>query len=108
MSVLGIQELDITRMSRICFEALRLLCFLTVGLDEVRAWTVRDGSTAPQAAGAIHSDLERGFIRAEVIAYEDLTRVETMAKAREQGLLRTEGKDYRVRDGDILNIRFSV
>ncbi|HZI89547.1 MAG TPA: DUF933 domain-containing protein [Candidatus Polarisedimenticolia bacterium] len=108
MGVLGIEEPGLTRMIRICYEALGLLSFFTVGPDEVRAWTVRDGSTAPQAAGAIHSDLERGFIRAEVIAYEDLARVETMAKAREQGLLRTEGKDYRVRDGDILNIRFSV
>jgi len=108
MGVLGIEEPGLTRMIRFCYEALGLLSFFTVGPDEVRAWTVRDGSTAPQAAGAIHSDLERGFIRAEVIAYEDLVRVGTMAKAREQGLLRTEGKDYRVRDGDILNIRFSV
>jgi hypothetical protein len=108
MGVLGIEEPGLIRMIRICFEALGLLSFFTVGPDEVRAWTIRVGSTAPQAAGVIHSDLERGFIRAEVIAYEDLARVETMAKAREQGLLRTEGRDYRVRDGDILNIRFSV
>ncbi len=108
MGVLGIEEPGLTRMIRICYQALGLLSFFTVGPDEVRAWTVREGSTAPQAAGAIHSDLERGFIRAEVIAYDDLARVETMAKAREQGLLRTEGRDYRVRDGDILNIRFSV
>ena len=108
MSVLGIEEPGLTKMIRICFEALGLLSFFTVGQDEVRAWTVRDGSTAPQAAGAIHSDLERGFIRAEVIGYDDLARALTMAKAREQGLLRTEGRDYRVRDGDILNIRFSV
>ncbi|HXL14733.1 MAG TPA: DUF933 domain-containing protein [Methylomirabilota bacterium] len=108
MGVLGIEEPGLTRMIRICYGALGLLSFFTVGPDEVRAWTVRDGSTAPQAAGAIHSDLERGFIRAEVIAYVDLARVETMAKAREQGLLRTEGRDYKVRDGDILNIRFSV
>ncbi len=108
MGVLGIEEPGLTRMIRVCYEALGLLSFFTVGPDEVRAWTVREGSTAPQAAGAIHSDLERGFIRAEVIAYEDLARVETMAKAREQGLLRTEGRDYRVRDGDILNIRFGV
>jgi GTP-binding protein YchF len=108
MGVLGIEEPGLTRMIRICYEALGLLSFFTVGPDEVRAWTVREGSTAPQAAGAIHSDLERGFIRAEVIAYDDLVRVETMPKAREQGLLRTEGKDYKVRDGDILNIRFSV
>ncbi|HEY2925093.1 MAG TPA: DUF933 domain-containing protein [Candidatus Eisenbacteria bacterium] len=108
MGVLGIEEPGLTRMIRICFEALGLLSFFTVGPDEVRAWTIREGSTAPQAAGVIHSDLERGFIRAEVIAYDDLARVATMAKAREQGLLRTEGRDYRVRDGDILNIRFSV
>jgi GTP-binding protein YchF len=108
MGVLGIEEPGLTRMIRICYEALGLLSFFTVGPDEVRAWTIREGSTAPQAAGAIHSDLERGFIRAEVIAYDDLARVETMPKAREQGLLRTEGRDYRVRDGDILNIRFSV
>ena len=108
MGVLGIEEPGLTRMIRICYQALGLLSFFTVGPDEVRAWTVREGSTAPQAAGVIHSDLERGFIRAEVIGYDDLARVETMAKAREQGLLRTEGKDYRVRDGDILNIRFSV
>lgn len=108
MSMLGIEEPGLTRMIRICFEALGLLSFFTVGPDEVRAWTIRAGSTAPQAAGTIHSDLERGFIRAEVIAYEDLNRAETMAKAREQGLLRTEGRDYKVQDGDILNIRFSV
>ena len=108
MGVLGIDEPGLTRMIRICYEALGLLSFFTVGPDEVRAWTVREGSTAPQAAGAIHSDLERGFIRAEVIGYDDLAKAQTMAKAREQGLLRTEGRDYRVRDGDILNLRFSV
>ena len=108
MGVLAIEEPGLTRMIRICYEALGLLSFFTVGPDEVRAWTIRTGSTAPQAAGVIHSDLERGFIRAEVIAYDDLARAKTMAKAREQGLLRTEGRDYRVRDGDILNIRCSV
>src|SRR2546429_9844749 len=108
MSFLGIEEPGLTKMIGISFEALGLLSFFTVGQDEVRAWTVRDGSTAPQAAGAIHSDLERGFIRAEGIGYDDLARAQAMAKAREQGLLRTEGRDYRVRDGAILNIRFSV
>lgn len=108
MAVLGIEEPGLTRMIRICFEALGLLSFFTVGPDEVRAWILRTGSTAPQAAGVIHSDLERGFIRAEVIGYEALVKSGTMAKAREQGLLRTEGRDYRVQDGDILNIRFSV
>jgi len=108
MSVLGIEEPGLTRMIHVSYAALGLVSFFTVGPDEVRAWTVRDGASAPEAAGAIHSDLERGFIRAEVIAYEDLIGVGTMAKARERGLLRTEGRDYRVRDGDIVNIRFSV
>ncbi len=105
---LGLKESALTRFIRTAHGLLDLISFFTVGPDEVRAWTIRTGSTAPQAAGAIHSDLERGFIRAEVIAYDDLVRAQTMAKAREQGLLRTEGRDYRVRDGDILNIRFSV
>jgi hypothetical protein len=108
MGVLGIVEPGLTRMIRLSYETLGLLSFFTVGPDEVRAWTVRRGATATEAAGVIHTDLERGFIRAEVIAYDDLVGAETMARARERGLLRTEGRDYRVRDGDILNIRFSV
>jgi ribosome-binding ATPase len=108
MAALGITEPGLIRMIRVSYEALGLLSFFTVGPDEVRAWTVRQGAAAPEAAGAIHSDLERGFIRAEVIAYDDLIREGTMAKARERGLLRTEGRDYKVRDGDIVNIRFSV
>lgn len=108
MTVLGIEEPGLTRMIRLSYATLGLISFFTVGPDEVRAWTVRDGALAPEAAGAIHSDLERGFIRAEVIAYDDLIRAGTMAKAREMGLLRTEGRDYKVRDGDIVNIRFSV
>jgi ribosome-binding ATPase YchF (GTP1/OBG family) len=108
MAVLGIEEPGLTRMIRLSSATLGLISFFTVGPDEVRAWTVRDGALAPEAAGAIHSDLERGFIRAEVIAYDDLIRAGTMAKAREMGLLRTEGRDYKVRDGDIVNIRFSV
>jgi GTP-binding protein YchF len=108
MAVLGIEEPGLTRMIRVSYATLGLLSFFTVGPDEVRAWTVRDGSLAPEAAGAIHSDLERGFIRAEVIAYDDLARTGGMPKAREMGLLRTEGRDYRVRDGDVVNIRFSV
>jgi hypothetical protein len=108
MGVLGITEPGLTRMIRLSYETLGLISFFTVGPDEVRAWTVRKGIHAQAAAGAIHSDLERGFIRAEVIAYEDLAKYETMAKAREHGHLRTEGRDYEVKDGDILNIRFSV
>ncbi len=108
MALLGIAEPGLTRMIRLSYGALGLISFFTVGPDEVRAWTVRDGALAPEAAGAIHSDLERGFIRAEVIAYKDLMDAGTMAKARERGLLRTEGRDYRVQDGDVVNIRFSV
>jgi GTP-binding protein YchF len=108
MAVLGITEPGLIRMIHVSYAALGLISFFTVGPDEVRAWTVRDGALAPEAAGVIHSDLERGFIRAEVIGYDDLIQAETMAKARERGLLRTEGRDYKVRDGDILNIRFSV
>jgi hypothetical protein len=84
------------------------MSFLTTGEDECRAWTVRRGATAVEAAGAIHSDLARGFIRAEVLAYEEMVACVTLAEARRRGLLRLEGKDYVVRDGDILNIRFSV
>jgi GTP-binding protein YchF len=108
MQVLGIEEPGLTRMIHLSYGALGLLSFFTVGPDEVRAWTVRDGALAAEASGAIHSDLERGFIRAEVIAYDDLMKAGALNKARDQGLLRTEGKDYRVRDGDILNVRFSV
>jgi GTP-binding protein YchF len=108
MAVLGIEEPGLSRMIRLSYAALGRVSFFTVGPDEVRAWTVRDGAPAPEAAGVIHSDMERGFIRAEVIAYEDLRQAGTMARARERGLLRTEGRDYHVRDGDILNIRFSV
>lgn len=108
MTLLGIQEPGLTRMIRISYTALGQISFFTVGEDEVRAWTVRDGGLAPEAAGTIHSDMERGFIRAEVIGFEALMEARTMAKARERGLLRTEGREYRVRDGDILNIRFSV
>ncbi len=108
MSVLGIAEPGLTRMIRVSYATLGLVSFFTVGPDEVRAWTVRDGALAPEAAGAIHSDLERGFIRAEVIGYDDLAKTGGMPKAREMGLLRTEGRDYRVRDGDVVNVRFSV
>jgi GTP-binding protein YchF len=108
MGVLGIEEPGLVRMIRLSYATLGLISFFTVGPDEVRAWNVPDGALAPQAAGAIHSDLERGFIRAEVISYEDLTKAGAMPKARDMGLLRTEGRDYRVRDGDVVNIRFSV
>jgi GTP-binding protein YchF len=90
------------------FRALGAFCFFTVGEDEVRAWTLRSGATAVDAAGAIHSDLARGFIRAEVVGAEELLRLGSLAEARKAGRLRLEGKEYLVQDGDVLNIRFSV
>lgn len=108
MQDLGIKESGIARLARAAYDCLGLISFFTVGEDEVRAWTVRKGATAPEAAGKIHSDLERGFIRAEVFNYEDLRELGSPAKVKEKGLLRVEGKDYVVRDGDIINVRFNV
>ena len=87
---------------------LGLISFFTVGEDEVKAWTIVDGTDAANAAGEIHSDLQRGFIRAETIGYEEFVEVGTLAKAKEKGLLRQEGKTYTVKDGDIINIKFNV
>jgi hypothetical protein len=87
---------------------LKLISFFTVGEDEVRAWTISSGLIAHRAAGKIHSDLERGFIRAETIAYDNFISLGSLAEARKQGALRLEGKEYEVKDGDILNIRFNV
>jgi len=107
MSEYGIAELGLSRMIRASYDLLGLLSFFTIGEDEVRAWTVRDGALAPEAAGTIHTDLEKGFIRAEVITYDDLMTCGSMAEGRSQGKLRLEGKGYRVQDGDIISIRFS-
>jgi len=104
----GITEPSLRRMIRQSYELLGLQSFFTVGEDEVRAWTIRRGDTAVQAAGVIHTDLSRGFIRAEVVAYEDLIAVGSLAEARQRGMLRLQGRDYVVQDGDILNIRFNV
>lgn len=104
----GISEPTLNRLIRSSYELLGLQSFFTVGDDEVRAWTVRRGATAVEAAGAIHSDLARGFIRAEVVAYHDLVASGTLAVAKERGLLRLQGKDYLVQDGDVLNIRFNI
>ncbi|MDH5506504.1 MAG: redox-regulated ATPase YchF [Anaerolineae bacterium] len=104
----GIKEPSLFRMIRESYELIGLLSFFTVGEDEVRAWTVRRGASAPEAAGAIHTDLQKGFIRAEVVAYDDLASLGSMAAAREKGVLRVEGKDYIVHDGDIVHVRFNV
>ena len=85
-----------------------MISYLTAGQPEVRAWTIKKGTKAPQAAGKIHSDFERGFIRAEVISFDDLMACGSMAAAKEKGLVRSEGKDYVIKDGDIVLFRFNV
>ena len=107
MSEYGIEELGLSRVISDSYDLLGLQSFFTVGEDEVRAWTVKRGATAPEAAGEIHADMLKGFIRAEVIAYQDLIDLGSMAEARTKGKLRLEGKTYIVQDGDILNIRFN-
>jgi GTP-binding protein YchF len=107
-SELGIEDPVSNRLIRTCYQILGLVSFLTVGEDEVRAWTVRSNTNALTAAGKIHSDIERGFIRAEVISYEDFISSGSMHTAREKGFLRLEGKTYEVQDGDIINFRFNV
>ena len=108
LTLYGIQEPGLRRVIRLSYALLGLQSFFTVGEDEVRAWTIKVGATAVDAAGVIHTDLARGFIRAEVISYDALIESGSMAAARQRGLLRLEGKEYIVQDGDILNIRFSV
>ena len=103
----GIEEPGLSRAIRLSYDLLGLQSFFTVGEDEVRAWTVRRGALAQQAAGEIHTDLEKGFIRAEVVHYDDLIECGGLSEARGKGKLRLEGKEYMVADGDILNIRFS-
>ncbi len=105
---LGIEEPASHRMIRAAYAALDLRSFFTYGEDECRAWTIVEGTRAPQAAGVIHSDMERGFIRAEVLAYDDLLRHGSVAAARQAGRVRLEGKEYVVQDGDLMTIRFSV
>ncbi len=108
MEDLGLAESGIDKLARAAYETLGLISFFTVGEDEVRAWTIQAGLDARSAAGKIHSDLERGFIRAEVTAYSDLAGAGSMSKVKEKGQARLEGKDYIVKDGDIMNIRFNV
>jgi ribosome-binding ATPase YchF (GTP1/OBG family) len=98
----------VPRLARSAFHLLGRRTFLTTGDKESRAWTFRAGAKAPECAGVIHSDLERGFIRAEVIRWDELLAIGSWAKAKEQGKLRVEGKEYEVADGDVLEIRFNV
>jgi hypothetical protein len=108
MQEYGIEELSLSRVIRHSYDLLGMQSFFTVGEDEVRAWTVRRGATALEAAGAIHSDLEKGFIRAEVVPYETLVSLGGLAEARAKGKLRLEGKEYLVQDGEIVHIRFNL
>lgn len=108
MQEYGIEELGLSRMIRASYDLLGLLSFFTIGEDEVRAWTVRRGALAPEAAGEVHTDFQKGFIRAEVITFDDLMEAGSMAEGRSKGKLRLEGKQYPVQDGDIISIRFST
>ena len=105
---LGIEESGLDRLIKASYALLGLISFLTAGPDECRAWTIRKGTKAPKAAGKIHSDIERGFIRAEIVAFDDLVKHGSMNAAKEAGVLRSEGKEYVMQDGDIVFFRFNV
>jgi len=108
MEELGMTESGLERLIQCSYSLLGLISFLTSGSDEVRAWTIKKGSKAPQAAGKIHTDFERGFIRAEIVAFDDLKACGSMAAARDKGLIRSEGKEYVMHDGDVTLFRFNV
>ena len=108
LAELGLEQSGLDRLVQVSYDLLGLISFLTAGPTESRAWTIKKGTKAPQAAGKIHTDFERGFIRAETISYEDLMACGNMVKAKEKGLVRSEGKDYVVKDGDIILFRFNV
>ena len=108
MEELGVNESGLDRLIKSSYALLGLISFLTAGSDECRAWTIKRGTKAPQAAGKIHTDFERGFIRAEVIAFQDMKDCGTMANAKAKGLVRSEGKEYVMKDGDIVNFLFNV
>ena len=105
---LGITESGLAKLIKASYALLGLISYLTAGEKEVRAWTITKGTRAPQAAGKIHSDFERGFIRAEIVSYDDLMREGSMNAVKEKGLLRSEGKEYVVQDGDVVLFRFNV
>ena len=105
---LGLKESGLEKLIRASYHILGLISFLTTGPDETRAWTITEGTKAPQAAGKIHTDFERGFIRAEVVSYENLIANGGMNGAKEKGLVRSEGKEYVVQDGDVVLFRFNV
>ncbi len=108
LSDMGLEQSGLDRLIKECYSLLGLISYLTAGKPEVRAWTIKEGTKAPQAAGKIHTDFERGFIRAEVIAFDDLIACGSMTAAKEKGLVRSEGKEYVMKDGDIVLFRFNV
>ena len=108
LEALGLKESGLDKLIKKSYDLLGLMSFLTAGEPEVRAWTIKKGTKAPQAAGKIHSDIERGFIKAEIVSYNDLIKEGSMANAREKGLVRSEGKDYIMQDGDVVLFKFNV
>jgi ribosome-binding ATPase YchF (GTP1/OBG family) len=105
---MGLEKSGLDRLIKKSYSLLGLISYLTAGKPEVRAWTIKKGTKAPQAAGKIHTDFERGFIRAEVVSFDDLMACGSMAAAKEKGLVRSEGKEYVMKDGDIVLFRFNV
>ena len=105
---LGLKQSGLEKLIQASYRILGLISYLTAGEDETRAWTIKVGTRAPQAAGKIHSDFERGFIKAEVVNYKDLLEQGSLSAARDKGLVRMEGKDYVVQDGDVILFRFNV
>ena len=108
LEALGLQESGLDKLIKKSYDLLGLMSFITAGEPEVRAWTIKKGTKAPKAAGKIHSDIERGFIKAEIVSYDDLIREGSMVSAKEKGLVRQEGKDYIMQDGDIVLFKFNV
>lgn len=106
--MMGLDKSGLDRLVIASYDILGLMSYLTAGEVEVRAWTIRKGTKAPQAAGKIHSDIERGFIKAEIVSYDDLIECGSMVKAREKGLIRMEGKEYTMKEGDIVDFKFNV
>ena len=105
---LGLAESGLDKLIKASYTLLGLISYLTAGPKEVRAWTIKKGTKAPQAAGKIHTDFEKGFIRAEIVSFEDLMACGSMSAAKEKGLVRSEGKEYIMRDGDVTLFRFNV
>ena len=108
LEMMGADKSGLDKLIIASYDILGLMSYLTAGEIEVRAWTIRKGTKAPQAAGKIHSDIERGFIKAEIVSYDDLVNCGSMVKAREKGLIRLEGKDYIMKEGDIVDFKFNV